>query len=80
MIKESIMSSNRNEIVRQSQLKEITGLSPTTIWRLERRGEFPPRRKLTSMAVGWLRLEIDEWVVSRQNAWGNILCGQMGQF
>ena len=44
------------------------GLSRTTIWRLERRGEFPRRRQVSAQRVGWLRSQIVEFVESRPEA------------
>ena len=52
-------------ILRMNEVVERSGLSRTTIWRLERRQEFPPRRKLGPKAVGWLDDEIEEWIRSR---------------
>jgi len=28
---------------------------------MEKRGEFPARRRLSSGRVGWLRSEVEEW-------------------
>ena len=44
------------------QISEATGLSPVTIWRKEKKGEFPVRRQLGSRRVGWLTREVDEWL------------------
>ena len=44
------------------QISEATGLSPVTIWRKEKAGEFPVRRQLGSRRVGWLNRGIDEWL------------------
>ena len=52
-------------ILRQSEVLAITGLGRTTIWRLERRGEFPARRRITGNIVGWLASEVEEWMRSR---------------
>lgn len=53
-------------IVKGKELKELTGLSPTTIWRLEKDGRFPQRIQLSTNRVGWLRSEIYEWVAKRR--------------
>ena len=42
-----------------------TGLSRTTIWRLEQRGEFPARRQITPQRVAWVADEVREWVRTR---------------
>jgi prophage regulatory protein len=50
------------------QVKKMTGLSRTTIWRLEKLGEFPKRRQLTVRRVGWDESEVRGWRESRPNA------------
>ena len=35
-------------------VRDRTGLSRSTIWRLERRGTFPMHRRISLNAVGWL--------------------------
>lgn len=42
-----------------------TGLSRVTIWRLERRGEFPARRQLSANRVGWVEAEVERWIATR---------------
>jgi len=48
-------------ILRKSEVISLTGLSCSTIDRLERDGAFPRRRQIGPMAVGWLASELDEW-------------------
>ncbi len=50
---------------RTKKVWEETGLSRTTIWRLEQAGKFPRRRQLTPGRVGWLESEVLEWMESR---------------
>lgn len=52
-------------IVRAKELHELTGLSRTTIWRMERKGEFPTRVPLSGNSVGWRYSEVMEWMNSR---------------
>jgi predicted DNA-binding transcriptional regulator AlpA len=47
------------------EVMDRTGLSRTTLWRLERARAFPSRRRLTSNRVGWIETEIEEWLRSR---------------
>jgi prophage regulatory protein len=42
-----------------------TGLSRTTLWRLECRGQFPSRRQPTTNTVGWLETEVEGWIATR---------------
>src|SRR5947208_875151 len=46
-------------------VRDRTGLSRSTIWRLERRGAFPKHRQISPNAVGWLEQEIDEWMLDK---------------
>ena len=53
-----------DRILRNRDLDVITGLSRTTRWRLEAAGQFPARRRLSKMAVGWLASEVEAWMNS----------------
>ena len=52
-------------ILREREVKHLTGLSRVTRWRLEKRGEFPKKVKLTERCVGWPEAEIMEWLTAR---------------
>ncbi|MEQ1907685.1 MAG: AlpA family phage regulatory protein [Vicinamibacterales bacterium] len=45
-------------------VRDRTGLSRSTIWRLGRRGTFPKHRRISLGAVGWLAQEVDQWIRS----------------
>ena len=57
-----------DRFVREPEVKQITGLSRVTRWRMERRGEFPRRRRISTNAVAWLESEITEWMDERAAA------------
>jgi prophage regulatory protein len=56
------------KFLRFSAVRERTGLSRSTIWRLERQGVFPKHRRISANAVGWLEQEVNEWVLWRVRA------------
>jgi prophage regulatory protein len=56
------------KFLRFSAVRERTGLSRSTIWRLERQGVFPKHRRISASAVGWLEQEVNEWVLWRVRA------------
>lgn len=56
----------QKRFIRKPAVKEITGLSPSTVRRLEMAGEFPKRVKLSKAAVGWLESDVLAWVESRE--------------
>ncbi len=53
------------KILRIRDVTITTGLSRTTVWRLERRGEFPRRVRLSPNSTGWIESEIEQWIESR---------------
>ena len=52
--------------VRESECRQVTGLSRTTRWRLERQSRFPARIQLSANAVAWRESEILAWMSARQ--------------
>ena len=55
-------------ILRRADVVKKTGLSPVTLWRLEKAGLFPNRKQLGARAVGWVEDEVDGWIESREAA------------
>ena len=53
--------------IRQPELLELIGLSPSTLLRLEQRGDFPHRIKLDQRSVGWSIVEVQRWMDERKN-------------
>ncbi len=54
-----------DRIIREAECFDITGLSRSTRWRMERAGTFPKRRQLGENSVGWLLSEVVDCVDSR---------------
>ena len=54
-----------NLIWREPKVKEETGLSKSTRWRLMKAGEFPPKVQLGPRAVGWRAESIILWCKER---------------
>ncbi len=53
-------------IMCSNALQQYVQLSRTTIWRLEKSGQFPKRVRLGQNSVGWLKGDIDTWLESRK--------------
>ena len=64
-MQDHFMTQVHDRIVRDPECEEISGLSRTTRWRLEQKGLFPRRRRISPNGVGWLLSEINEWVSKR---------------
>lgn len=57
-----------DRFVRMDELKGITGLSKSSIYKYMADGDFPLQRKLGPNSVGWLYSDIMDWLESRQFA------------
>ena len=51
-------------MLRMPQVVAITGLSRMTIYRLEKRRQFPGRVQLSPNSVGWRKEDVDRWLES----------------
>jgi len=56
------------QIIRPSELAEILNVSTVTVWRMEKRNELPPRKKISSRCVGWTQKSIEDWLENRPYA------------
>ena len=54
-----------NRVLREPQVFEITKLSKSTRWRLEKAGLFPKKIHLSPNTVGWLASDICSWLEQR---------------
>ncbi|MGU3456019.1 helix-turn-helix transcriptional regulator [Brevundimonas sp. M1A4_2e] len=52
--------------IKKTQLRQMIPLADSTIWEMERRGEFPKRFLLTPRCVVWDLAEIEAWLASRR--------------
>ena len=56
------MEKFQSQIIRLKQVKAMTGLSRTTIYRFMSNNESSKQIKLGSKSSGWLIDEVDEWI------------------
>ena len=59
------MNNDLDPILRESQVRRVTGFCRSSRFELERRGQFPARLKLTGRAVGWKTSEVKDWLEAR---------------
>jgi prophage regulatory protein len=62
------LEGSRLRLLRFPAIRERTGPSRTTIWRLERRGDFPRRHLIFTNALAWVEEEVLEWLRARISA------------
>lgn len=55
----------RIEYIKLPEVRRISGLSTTTIYRMAVAGDFPKQRKLGVKAVAWVRSEVEAWANTR---------------
>ena len=56
---------DQDRILRAQEVQEMTGLSRTSLWRLERDGKFPHRVPLSAGSVGWRLSDVNTWIRER---------------
>lgn len=54
--------------LRLRDVEHLTGLSKSTVYRLEAAGEFPSRIKLSARASAWKASEVLSWLDKRPRA------------
>lgn len=55
-------SQTNDSLLRKKDVERETGLSESTLWRLEKKGEFPPRVRISANTVGWWKSDINAWM------------------
>lgn len=54
--------------MRTAELATLLQVSKPTIWRWEKEGNLPPRKKFGPNVSGWIRSSIQAWLASRPDA------------
>ncbi len=50
------------KLIRPAELAEMISVSRSTLWRMEQKGELPPRRQISKRCVGWFESDIIQWL------------------
>jgi len=50
------------KLIRFQTVRDRTGLSRSTIWRLERTGAFPKHHRISANAVAWVEQDVVDWM------------------
>jgi prophage regulatory protein len=64
------------KLLRLPEVVALTGLSRMTLWRLERAGRFPARRRLGANSVAWLDSDVESWMIDRPAVQGPAPAGR----
>lgn len=52
-------------LMKRKDVVQFTGLCYTTVYNLEKKGLFPPRKHLSPGRVAWLRSEVEQWIADK---------------
>jgi prophage regulatory protein len=52
-------------LLRVPEVLDRTGLSRTTIWRMERKNQFPKHCRISARAIGWHEADVTRWIQER---------------
>lgn len=55
-------------LLRLNEVKQLSGLSRSTLERKEQQGTFPARVRLSRRCVGWKLTEISKWIETLREA------------
>jgi prophage regulatory protein len=55
-----------SRVIRRPELRKLVPLADTTIYEMEKRGEFPRRYPLTRRCVVWDLAEVEAWLGARK--------------
>ncbi|MDD3183309.1 MAG: AlpA family transcriptional regulator [Alphaproteobacteria bacterium] len=54
-----------SRLIRLPEVKALTGLGKSTIYELQGIGDFPQSVSISARCVGWVREEVNAWILSR---------------
>lgn len=54
-----------NKILKLNQVKELTGLCRSNLYKFISEGRFPKQINLSERSVGWSETEVNQWITDR---------------
>ncbi len=61
------MNQENRPFLSIKEVSELLGISVSTINRLIKRGDFPPKIKISPKRMIFMKREVDEWIKSKKN-------------
>ena len=53
-----------DRFLRWPEVRNLTGLSRSSIWRLMRNGRFPKSKLIGLRSTGWMQSEVEQWMAN----------------
>ena len=63
------MDYQKRHFLSIKEVSNLIGISISTINRGVKEGRFPPKRKLSTQRVGFLKYQIDQWIYGKRDNW-----------
>jgi prophage regulatory protein len=60
-----VTGESKVKLIRRKPMLAMVPISATSQWRLEKKGLFPARRKISPGLVAWDEEEVNEWLRTR---------------
>ena len=60
------MNTPNRPFLTMQEVSDILGISVSTIDRLIKRGQFPPKVKLSPRRIVFMKFEIEEWIKEKR--------------
>ena len=61
------MNAPNRPFLTMKEVSDILGISVSTIDRLIKRGQFPPKVKLSPRRIVFMKYQVEEWIKSKKN-------------
>ena len=63
------MNKDNSPFFTIQEVSEFLGISKSTINRLVKKGDFPPKVKISPRRIVFMKYEIDEWINTKRDNW-----------
>ena len=63
------MNLQNRHFLNIKEVSNLIGISISTINRQVEKGRFPPKHKLSSQRIGFLKYQIDQWIDGKRSEW-----------
>ena len=63
------MNSENRPFLNIKEVSELLGISVSTINRLIKKGEFPPKVKISPRRIVFMKYQIQKWLDKRRSDW-----------
>lgn len=64
-VREPRAEAEGQRLLSRAEVLDMVGVTYPGLWKMIRRGDFPPAREITKTRIGWLASEVREWMESR---------------